>query len=472
MFLVGWIAAALTLAFYLRLPSAMWNFDGVACAAALELGNPLYLFHSQHLLYGGLGFVFWRSLNTLIDLRALPALQLFSTLLGAAALYFLCRTLQAITRDWRLAVAMTMAAGLSAVYWTWSVEAQVYPLGALGLAGATYSLTKPGDDRRRALQTGLWHALAILGHVVHVLWAFPALYWMRRNGGMRRRYFLTVIASVLSAYAAVLALVALPYQGAAGWWMRWLKGSLGLGEGRALEWHWPGWSGPVQWIQATPGTWWGTFWPYDTHVPTWAWGVTLLSAAIAAFLLVVAVWKSFRNPLVRFAFLWTAAYAAFFATWEPGTLCYRMSDVIPHTLLLSLGLTAIPRPRVRRLLAVFWLAGLGFISLWTRARPMSDIQRNAAYQQTLQLARLTPEQSVYVTAGGLDWIYLLYFTGRSAWNGETLSLPEFQAKREQQKPVPPLYLHTALLKDPRVQTFLKERRWKRAFSELPYLEIA
>ena len=51
----------------------MWNFDGVACAAALELGNPIYYFHANHLLYGFFGALFWKAVQPLHVDRALPA---------------------------------------------------------------------------------------------------------------------------------------------------------------------------------------------------------------------------------------------------------------------------------------------------------------------------------------------------------------------------------------------------------------
>ena len=37
------------------------------------------------------------------------------------------------------------------------------------------------------------------------------------------------------------------------------------------------------------------------------------------------------------------------------------------------------------------------------------------------LAKLSPDKSLYLTTGGTPWIYLLYFSGRSAWNAELSS---------------------------------------------------
>ena len=86
--MIGLWAAAIPLTFYLVCPSTYWNFDGVACAAALELGNPVYFFHAQHLMYGFLGFLFWKLLLPLGVVKALPALQIFCSLLSAAGFIF------------------------------------------------------------------------------------------------------------------------------------------------------------------------------------------------------------------------------------------------------------------------------------------------------------------------------------------------------------------------------------------------
>ena len=34
----------------------------------------------------------------------------------------------------------------------------------------------------------------------------------------------------------------------------------------------------------------------------------------------------------------------------------------------------------------------------------------------LTLSKMTSPDSLYLTEGGLSWLYWLYFTGRTAWN--------------------------------------------------------
>ena len=98
--LIELLALAVPLALYVGLPSCLWNFDGVACAAALELGQYSYLFHADHLLYGFLGYLFWKAVGLHVGIsRALPALQLFTSLLSALGLVGVYRILFPILKQ-------------------------------------------------------------------------------------------------------------------------------------------------------------------------------------------------------------------------------------------------------------------------------------------------------------------------------------------------------------------------------------
>jgi len=468
--MIGLLAAVIPLAFYLAYPSTFWNFDGVACAAALELGHPIYFFHAQHLLYGFAGFLFWKLLLPLGFVKALPALQIFTSLLGSAALFFLWRSLYQLSQDRGLALGLTCAAGFSAAFWVWSIEAQVYALGVLGLAGATAALLSPSP---RMKTIGFWHALAIGGHLVHGLWLIPALYLMRKRQLPLKPYLLTVFSVVIGAYTAVTLFVVVPYHGQGPWLSNWFKGSLGLTQDRSIGWHWPGISGPWLWLKATPGVLWGSFWPYaGTHISSSLSALAIISTALMLGL-VIFQWRGAlqHRTVVRFSVLWLVVYALFFSTWEPETLCYRMTDIIPFTFILMVALIAIPQRLARLSLAVGWMVSLGLVNFKSRALPMHDIERNKVYQQTLRLAKISPEHSMYMTSGGEPWIYLLYFTGRSAWNARTLSFDEFERHWEALKPAPPLYIYSGLLRDPKIAPAITRRHLK-VISDIPWLEVS
>jgi len=468
--MIGLLAAAIPLAFYLAYPSTYWNFDGVACAAALELGNPVYLFHAQHLLYGFLGFLAWKLLLPLGMHRALPALQMFTSVLASASLYVLWRVLAALSKDAWLAFFLTCAAGFSAVFWMWSVEAQVYSLGVLGLAAATFFLLSE-DAPLRMRRVGFWHGVAVLGHLVHGLWMIPASYWIYKRKLPVRPYLAAFVGTVAVAYTAVAVFVLRPYHGHGDWLSHWIKGSLGLSADRSLAWHWPGGSGILQWTQATPGVLWGTWTSDAGPVAPWIHGLTLLSILFLAGWTARSARRGKSSALVIFNGIWLGSYAIFFSTWEPRTLCYRMSDLIPFTLLLMSACLVWPARRWRLAIAGCWMASLGVINFFTVARPLHNSLNNETYQQTLALARLTPVQSLYLTPGGLSWMYLLYFTGRSAWNVHTLSMNEFDKSWSALQPRPALYAANVLLQDPAAAPWLAHHHLK-MLPGLSWLEVS
>jgi len=452
--LTGLFAFVLPLIIYWRFPSSFWNFDGVACAAAVELGNPLYWFHAQHLIYGFLGFLSWTVLAPIGFVRALPVLQLLSSVLSAMGAYYLYRTLVDQMGHRLLALGLSTAAACSAVVWIWSIEAQVYALGYLGLAAATYTLFSPAS-KHRSWALGAWHALAILGHIVHVLWIFPLYVYLRNDRPTLKRYAIAVTSFVGVAYALVAVFVIAPYQGEAQWLSHWLKGSLGLTPDRSIAWHWHGFVGAWLWLKTLPQMWWGSLTPAAS-----------LSIVLFVFLMSRLIRHTLWTERIRFCLVWIGVYAVFFSTWEPTTLCYRMTDVLPWTLLLAMGVSTLSSPKVARVVVAGWVLSLAGLNGWSKILPMHDIKHNTAYQQTLALAKITPAESVYLTAGGIPWIYLLYFTGRSGWNAVTLSPQKLETFSK------PLYAHTALLSDPRLRDWIHQHAARQVAPDIPWLEIS
>ena len=143
--------------------------------------------------------------------------------------------------------------------------------------------------------------------------------------------------------------------------------------------------------------------------------------------------------MARFSAVWLATYGLFLSTWEPATLCYRMTDVIPLGILLALGLRHWP-PRSQILLAALILGCTLHVNLMSRIIPMHDIGRNSTYQETLTLSKISPPNSLYITQGGPPWIYLLYFTGRTAWNANTFAPGRLEAEIARQKKERPVYV--------------------------------
>lgn len=431
---------AAPLALYWMNPSFLWNFDGVACAAAIEYGDRTYLFHSQHLLYGYLGWLFWRALSWISDIRALAALQIMTPMLSAMGLVGLWMALKSVTQDWRLASLMTAFLAVTAVFWVWSVEPQVYPLGFLGLAWATQRLLSPAPGYER--QVGFWHALATLGHLMHWVWIVPASFFLWRQARREsrspiaalQRYWGTLTFGLIIPYALVLAMVLTPSGKGWGWISIWLKGSAGLTPDRQFAWHWGGWHGPLEWLRATPDIFWGTFWPYGVTPQPLVWLWTMLSIVFVV-MAILMVGRRWREPIVIFSVSWLSVYGVLLSTWEPTTLCYRLTDVIPLGLLMAIGLRQFGHLFEIQALTGLAICATAFITLQTRIKPMQDVTRNKTYREITDLARTTPADSIYVTTNSLTWLYLLYFTGRTAWWDQRLPTGGIPALIQTGRPV-------------------------------------
>ncbi len=81
---MAWLGAGASL-FYLCYPSYFFNFDGVACAIAVDLGDWAHLVHGNHLGYGPLALIFARFWGLLgYSGPSLPLLGALDSLLGGA----------------------------------------------------------------------------------------------------------------------------------------------------------------------------------------------------------------------------------------------------------------------------------------------------------------------------------------------------------------------------------------------------
>ncbi|MBI4062102.1 MAG: hypothetical protein HY403_11825, partial [Elusimicrobia bacterium] len=226
-------AAALLLNLSTR--SVFFNFDGVACAIAVELSDFKHLVHGNHLAYGVVAWTFdrlWRIFG--YQGQALLALQALDAVLGAAGAAAFSSLLRRMGRGERESLLGAAALAVSHAWWFWSLEAQVYMLGALfAILAAREALA----ERPRPALVGLWHAGAMLGHVGHLM-AFPALAYVlvrKRGRGALSPYLAASGAAVIVAYACAglfavrpTSLIELKL---------WLLGSAALGVDRAFSWH-------------------------------------------------------------------------------------------------------------------------------------------------------------------------------------------------------------------------------------------
>ncbi|MDD5301850.1 MAG: hypothetical protein PHS14_01970 [Elusimicrobia bacterium] len=390
----------------LSIRSLFYNFDGVACAIAVELSDFKHLVHGNHLAYGVLGWCFdrlWRIFG--YRGQALLVLQTLDSVLGAAGAAVFSSLLRRAGRGEREAVLGAAALSVCHAWWFWSLEAQVYMLGALFAALAAREAL---SDKPRPALTGLWHAGAILGHVGHLM-ALPALVYAltRRKGrGEAFPYLRTLFVAVAVPYICAGLFAVQPSSFVE--FKLWLLGSAALGTDRAFSWHSVALS---------------------SAVPAWA-GMTLrifaefvgrkgffLTAGVALGLLpLVAAARGAvdRTRESNFWVLWLAGYAVLFLTWEPSTIVYRVTDLIALWALATLGLQAMPRRRRLAALAAWTAAAFAF-NLAFVVRPASDPANNPDLVEAEWTKTSAPENA-WILANGRGAVYIPYFAGRRPVN--------------------------------------------------------
>lgn len=402
------MAAVFTAALLLNLSirSVYYNFDGVACAIAVELSDFKHLVHGNHLAYGVLGWCFdrlWRLVG--YQGRALLALQTLDAALGAAGAAVFASLLRRMGRGEREAILGAAALTVSHAWWFWSLEAQVYMLGALFAALAAREAL---SDHPRPALVGLWQAGAILGHVGHLM-ALPAFAYIltRRKGrGELRPYAFSLVLAVAAAYLCAGVFAVRP--SSFNEFRLWLLGSAALTTDRSFLWH----SLPLS--EAVPA-WLGMSLRIFTEFTGrrgFAWSAGIILAVLPLLAAARAVAGKSREAV--FWLLWLAGYALLFIAWEPSTIVYRVSDLLALWALATLGLQALPR-RLR----------LGALAVWTGAAfaynlafvvlPASEPANNPDLVEVRWTRASTPP-SAWILTHNRGAVYIPYFASRRPLN--------------------------------------------------------
>ena len=400
-------AGAAAAAIYLSFPAARYNFDGVACAIAVELGDQKHLVHGNHLAYAALGYFFFRGLRALrLALPALQSLQIFSSLLGAAGIGGFAWLLLECGVSPLVALFGAIGLAVSKIYWIWSLEAQVFPLGAAFLMFAAAEAFRKKPD---PVRLGLLHAGAVLGHVGHLMFFPAAVYLLGSRSPSptprdKKRAVALYAAALILAVAAAYALAAFWVQPKSLGDLRiWLLGSAALAVDRSFGWHGGySWQGLLSWLRISFEM---------AGIGFWG-GVALIGAAgLGGW----RRWKKDRRIVIG-SLLWLAGYAALFLSWEPYTPDYRITDLAPLWLLACMGLETLRWPLRARAAAIgLAVLVLGACNFESDILPASRPENNADLQRALWIARETPPDA-WIIADGIDQVYIPYFAGRSFIN--------------------------------------------------------
>lgn len=401
-----WTVFAGALLLNLSTRSLFFNFDGVACAIAVELSDFKHLVHGNHLAYGVVGWAF-HSLWKLFGYQgpALLPLQVLDSILGAAAAAVFGDLLRKQGRGEREAALGAAALAVSHAWWFWSLEAQVYMLGALFIVLAAREAL---SDRPRLLWLGFWHGLAILGHVGHVM-AFPALAYAltRRKNRSDAAAYLGVAAFVLAfSYISACNLAVKPSTGEE---LRlWLLGSAALGVDRGFSWH----STPLlysifSWSRMSLRI----FAEFVGRAGI-AWSLGVIIAVLPV--LAAARGAAEKTKEGSFWLIWLAGYALLFIAWEPYTIVYRVTDLMPLIALATLGLGGFS-PRVRGAALAAWILAAGAYNYATVIKPASVFSNNPDLVEAEWTKVSTPPEA-WVLVNGRGGVYVPYFSGRRTVN--------------------------------------------------------
>ncbi|MBI5630181.1 MAG: hypothetical protein HY921_04775 [Elusimicrobia bacterium] len=404
-----WALAAAASLFYLCFHSTFYNFDGVACAIAVELSDFPHLVHGNHLAYGLAGWLF-HQLWKLLGYRgpALFCLQVLDSLLGGAGIGLFCSLLLAQGFTYPLAVLGALGLGFSQAYWLWSLEAQVYLFGVFFLLAALRELWSQSPRPRAA---ALAHGMAILGHAGHAMF-FPAAATLLRKKKLRT-YTAVLLITAVGAYA-FCALSLLRHQSLHAWRL-WILGSAALQPDRSFSWHGGySWDNLQEWARMTLNIF------ADSRELEGAPQITALLLSISALAAAGLGLPSIRGAagprrrLAIFCLAWLISYAALFVGWEPYTIVYRIADLIPLWVLALIGLERLP-PRLQGSVLAAWVAAAGLFNWRFSIKPNCDPERNWEYQEALWVRRQTPEEA-WLVATARAQVYYPYFAHRRPLN--------------------------------------------------------
>jgi hypothetical protein len=366
---------------YLSFPTQNYYWDGVFFAQIIEEdpGGVWYL-HPNHLLYNPLGRTLWLGLNALgMNVRALTALQILSSLTGAAAVAVLFCVLLELELSLYSALCLSLVFAFSSTWWRFATDASSYVPAIFLLMLCVYLLVK--RNRTRFVLTGLIHSAAMLVHQLSIFF-YPAAvlaFWSRTAGRPRHERLkgiaaYTVAAAVPTALTYALAFAVKNDSLTPGGFMRWVASyapdasfSFALGKNLVTSIL-----GHVRLV----------FGGNMRLVMQQRSAVSLVAAVALAITVLILIRRFAQRPpkpaplnenvrrlLPAFA-VWWGAYALFLLVWLPHNTFYRLF-YLPALILMVAGFVNGQKTTYHRLglcVAALFLVNFGFY-IYPQSRP-------------------------------------------------------------------------------------------------------
>jgi hypothetical protein len=168
----GWVIVVFLAMLYSSTLTSDYYWDGITFAlqiekvANAERGAAL-LFHQNHLIYNGFGYVLYRITQAFgFSIRALQVLQIANAIAGAIAVGVFYRLAFDVTRSRAAAILSAAALAFSAVWWKLATDANAYIISILLIlvCGSALMGKKPSWIRAGLALAGamLFHQLASL----------------------------------------------------------------------------------------------------------------------------------------------------------------------------------------------------------------------------------------------------------------------------------------------------------------------
>lgn len=448
---LAWVLAALYFIFNLGFFSYDYDMDGSVFSLYLEAvkggAGPGILFHTHHMIYEPLGYLFWSLLLIGIPVRSVLALQLFDLVLSAISLAVFAQALliMAPEKKWP-ALVCELGLGFSFSYWFFSVQPGELTLAILFLNLGFYFMVKTGRKQNEImppvkkvyiiLVLGVVAALALFGHIMHGLFFLPVLVFALRifkgPKGLPRLWPLVAVILVAAFITGSLyAIVFLSKPGAGlqealpETFVKWVLGNANTETPYGyMHSYWETIaSGPGQWFS---GLAWAFFWKQDKTFQPSIWGALKVFSllAIAVFIggYILHYLKDLRQRQIYddVIMAWVMPGAVFTAFWASGYFEQKTYLLPALWAMIFLGApwtgSFSKKTAVTSCLALA-VASLFAVNFATKIHPDSNPDNVAPLKIAEQIKAATGPDSVVIISGAargynIGKVYIPYFSQR------------------------------------------------------------
>ena len=321
-----------------------YYWDGVLFSLYIEKVDnaelpPSVLFHPNHLLYSGFGYLLYSFVHgSNLQLRAITLLQLINVLASSGAAVLIFALTKRLSKSNGLAIVCCLLFAFGATWWKFSTDADSYVLSVLLLLLAVNFLL---SEESSLLLAGVCHSLAMLFHELAVFAYAPvvvAIFLEVRPRSVRIRQACGYVLGTAGCVALIYCLAYLLAGRASGrTFFGWVT-SFSAESQMIHSWRQVFIGYPASYLKLLAGGKLSLIRDY-LSLPVIAALVSSLAAlATGAWLMRYPKWESGflidrRTKMVFWA--WILPYLLFLSWWEPRSAFYKLFIWPPLVLLLG-----------------------------------------------------------------------------------------------------------------------------------------